>query len=329
MNQAKRYFIIGLSVLAMGALRLPFEQRVTKQLYDEGLLAPKLKVRTGEKIGQTFYAVSLGGLRTLVATFMNLRAYGFFEEQKWAEVAETYDFIVDLAPHTRYYWDTGSWHQAYNAASYYLYGTTDLSSHRRKQAWRDFIVGGRDFLEDGIRNNPRDPALYERLGYLLADPNKIAAFGDYSAAFEDSYDAYMGAVRLDMVRNKYAKRAALYSLARVPGREKESLELAMEIRAEQKILPPTMLGLLYTLRYYKDPEQSVMGLVDSVFPSRQGAYEVLGNQWLRTRDRFPVHGVAKAITLLELEMGIPTENSLLIQELPPPMNPDDFFFKQR
>lgn len=328
MTQGKRYVVLGFAVLAMGAARMPFERQLTAELQAEGLLAPKLEVRTGERIGQTFYAVSLGGLRTLVATFMNLRAFTFFTEQKWAEVAETYDTIVDLAPRTRYYWDTGSWHQAYNAASDYLYGETHLSPLRRKVAWRDYIIGGRDFLEKGIRNNPDDAALRESLGYLLADPNKIAAFGDPGEAFEASYEVYMAAVETGTARS-FAKRAALYSLARVPGREKEALELALDIKATQGQVPPTVLGLLYTLRYHQDPEQPVMELVDSVFPSRKIAYRILGDQWLRTRDRFPVHGVAKAVTRLERLFKVPVEDSVLKQERYAPMDPDEFFSGSR
>ena len=80
MTQGKRYVVLGLAILAAGAVRMPFERQITDDLYQARLLPPKLEQRTGEKIGQTFSAVSLGGLRTLVATFMNLRAFTFFTD---------------------------------------------------------------------------------------------------------------------------------------------------------------------------------------------------------------------------------------------------------
>lgn len=322
-TQWKRDLVVGVAIIAMGALRLPFERRLTLELDQEGLLPPKLEVRTGEKIGQTFSAVSLGGLRTLVATFLNLRAFSYFTEQKWADVAETFDIIVDLAPRTRYYWDTGSWHQAYNAASYYLYDS-ELPALRRKLAWRESIESGRDFLERGIRNNPTDPFLRERLGALLSDSNKIAAFGDPAKSYQEAYESYMDAVETGNARG-YTKRAALYALARVPGREKEALELAREIQKEQGGALPTMLGLLYTLSFHQDTDQPVMELVDSVFPSRKVAYQILGTQWLRTRDRFPVYGIAKALAQLEQQLEIPKESSVLKKHLQEPMNPNDYF----
>lgn len=325
MTQGKRYVILSIAILAMGGLRLPFERQLHAELIETKLLTPKLERRTGEKIGQTMFAVSLGGLRTLVAAFMNLRAFTFFAEQRWADVAESYDLIVDLAPRTRYYWDTGSWHLSYNAASYYLYDSK-LPALRRKQAWKDSILAGRKFLERGIRNNPEDPVLQQLLGYLLGDSNKIAAFGDVDKAYEDSYEAYMKAVELGDPR-PLTKRFGLYSLARIPGREKEALALAREIHSEQNSNSFTLLGVLYTLSYHEDPNQPVGELIDSIFPTREAAYEVLSGLWMRTGDRFPVHGVAQAITLLESELKVPEAESVLKRELPSPMSPEDYIVK--
>ncbi len=321
MTQGKKYGVLVLAILAAGGLRLPFERALTGDLRQANLLPPQLEMRTGEKIGQTFSAVSLGGLRTLVATFLNLRAFGYFSEQKWSDVGDTFDLIVDLAPRTRYYWDTGSWHQAYNAASYYLYDA-EIPPLRRKLAWRESILRGRAFIERGIRNNPGDPRLRESLGILLSDPNKIAAFSSPAEAYEQAYEAFISGVETGNARG-YTKRAALYSLARVPGRESEALSLAREIKEEQPSVPPTVLGLLYTLNYHKDPEQDVLALAASIFPGRKIAYEILGNQWMRTRDYFPVDGIARVIPLLEKELGIPEKDSVLKVELPSPMNPDE------
>lgn len=327
MTQGKRYAVLGVAILAAGGLRMPFERQLTEDLSEAGLLPPKLEQRTGEKIGQTFSAVSLGGLRTLVATFLNLRAFTFFTEQRWGEVGDTYELIVDLAPRTRYYWDTGSWHQAYNAASYYLYGS-ELPPLRRKANWRASILRGREFLERGIRNNPDDPILWHRLGTLLSDPNKIAAFGEPSKAYEDAYKAYLSASETPGAPG-FSKRFALYSLARVPGRETEALALLNEIEAQGGQLPPTIYGLSYTLRHHAEPSRPVMELVDSIFPSREAAYDVLGSQWLRTRDHFPLHGVAEAVALLETDLKIAPEASILKRDMLRPMDPDDYFTPKR
>jgi hypothetical protein len=323
MNQGKRYAVLGLGLLSMGAVRLPIERQLTTELGEAGLLPPKIEQRTGEKIGQTMFAVSLGGLRTLVATFMNLRAFNFFTEQRWGDVGDTFEMIVDLAPNTRYYWDTGSWHQSYNASAYYLY-ESKLPALRRKVNWRASIIKGREFLERGISMNPDDPFLKQRLGFMLSDPSKVTAFGGSAKSYEAAYEAYIGAVRTGGAQG-FAKRFALYSLARVPGREKDALELFYEIKAEDNRMTPTMLGVSYALRYHEDPSQPVMKLIDSIFPSHEVAYDTLGSMWTRTRDQFPVFGVGQGIALLEKELKIPDEKSLLTQPLPPPVNIDQYF----
>lgn len=325
MTQGNRYAVLSLAILAMGAARMPLESALTDELRDANLLPPQLDVKTTDRIGQTFCAVSMGGMRTLVASLLNLRAFSFFSDQKWADVAESYDLIVDLAPRTGYYWDTGSWHQAYNAASYYLYDSK-LPSLRRKQAWKDSILAGREFLERGIRNNPHDPMLRERLGFLLADSNKVAAFKDVAKAYLESYNALMSAVAIGNSR-PVITRFALYSLARVPGREKDALAMARKIRSEQGSNSITLLSVLYTLSFHEDPTQPVGKLIDSVFLSRRKAYEVLSGLWLRTRDRYPVYGVAQAITILESELKVPEAESVLKRELLPPMTPEDYILK--
>jgi len=171
MKRARRPLILLLAVLATGAARLPLEARLTRTLKEQGLLPVPLGVTTREKIGQTSAVVALGGLRTLVATFLNLRAFDFFTQQRWGDVDETFQLIVDLAPRTRYYWETGSWHQAYNAAAYFLYDS-DLPPLRQREAWRASILRGRQFLERGIRNNPGEWSLYANLGFLLSDAKR-------------------------------------------------------------------------------------------------------------------------------------------------------------
>ena len=178
-----------------------------------------MEIGTREHIGQTSSAVALGGLRTLVATFLNLRAFTFFTEQRWADVAETFDTIVDLAPRTRYYWETGSWHhglqcgvllpERFQAAA---------AAPPRGLAVLDHARAGA-FLERGIRNNPDDWSLYASLGFLLSDSNKFPAFRDTNATFAAAAEAYRKSAETGKALG-YVRRSQLYSLARVAGQGK-------------------------------------------------------------------------------------------------------------
>lgn len=316
--------ILAGALLAFGALRMPFEAGLSKQLHDAGLFPPRLEIGTRERIGQTSSAVALGGLRTLVATFLNLRAFTFFTEQKWSNVAETFDTIVDLAPRSRYYWEIGSWHQAYNAASYYM-NDSKLPSLRRREAWRSSILKGRAFLERGIRNSPDDWSLHASLGTLLADSNKFPAFRDTDATFAAAAEAYRKSAETGKALG-FVRRSQLYALARVTGKEKEALALARSLYDESvKNRTPTLLMLLLVLEAHDNPSMDVAGRAIELFGTPEKAYDALTGHWQRTRERYPVYGVASGLEALEKTLNISADKSIFSQPPPPPFNPEDYF----
>jgi tetratricopeptide (TPR) repeat protein len=321
----QRYGILAVALLAFGALRLPFEARLAKELRAAGLTPTPLEIGTRERIGQTSSAVALGGLRTLVATFLNLRAFAYFQEQRWDELMETFDTIVDLAPRTRYYWETGSWHSAYNAASYFL-NDSKLPALRRREAWRASILRGRAFLERGIRNNPDDWSLAANLGFLLSDSNKFSAFRDPDEAFAAAAEAYRRSAATGTAL-PYVRRAEFYSLARVRGKEKEALALARSLYAEQQNRAPTLLMLLLVLEAYENPEMDTTARAVELFGTPEKAYDALSGHWHRVRERFPVYGVASALESLEKTLKIPADQSIFSKPMPAPLSPDDLFAK--
>jgi hypothetical protein len=300
--------VLTVALLASGAARMPYEVGLSKELRTAGLAPLPLEIETRDKIGQTSSAVALGGLRTLVATFLNLRAFGFFQEQRWDDVADTFDTIVALAPRTEYYWDTGSWHMAYNAASYYLYDSK-LPPLRRREAWRASILKGRAFLERGIRNNPDDWKLYANLGFLLTDENKFMAFRDRNEAFTSAADAYQKAIETGNALD-YVRRSRLYALARVEGREKDSLALARSLYSQTKNRTPTLLMLLLVLEAYENPSMDVSKRAVELFGTEENAYEALSTHWRRTKEGFPVYGIAAGLKSLEKSLSIPADKSI-------------------
>ena len=314
-----------MALLAFGAARLPFEAGLAKELRAAGLTPPSMGIGTRDKIGQTSTAVALGGLRTLVATFLNLRAFSFFQEQRWDEVADTFDAIVNLAPRTRYYWETGSWHSAYNAASYFM-NDSALPALRRREAWRASILRGRAFLERGIRNNPTDWSMLANLGFLLSDPNKLAAFRDPNEAFAAAADAYRRSADSGKAP-PYVRRAAFYSLARVTGKEPEALAMARSLYAESQNRTPTLLILLLVLEAHENPSMDSTRRALELFKTPEKAYEALTSHWQRTRERFPIYGVAAALESLEKTLAVPQEKSIFNHPLQPINGPDDWFQK--
>lgn len=324
MKPRHKYVIVAAAVLAFGAARLPYEAMLSREFRAARLFPPRLAISTWDHIDQTSAAVALGGLRTLVATFLNLRAYTAFTDRRWEVVAKTFDTIVDLAPRTRFYWESGSWHLAYNAASYYL-NDSKLPPLRRREAWRSYIWKGRAFLERGIRNNPDDWSLLANLGFMLADSNKFPAFRDNDATFAAAAAAYQQSAAIGKAP-AFVRRAWLYSLARVPGRESEALALARSLYAAgPRNRTPTLAMLLLVLEAHADPSLDVARRAGELFGSPDKAYAALSGHWQRTRDHFPVYGVAVGLESLEKSLSIPTAKSIFSKPLPPPPNPDDWF----
>ncbi len=315
--------ILTVALLAFGAARMPFEAALSKDLRKAGLTPPPLEIGTRDKIGQTSSAVALGGLRTLVATFLNLRAFGFFQEQRWDDVADTFDTIVDLAPRTRYYWETGSWHLAYNAASYYL-NDSKMSSLRRREAWRSSIVKGRSFLERGIRNNPDDWSLYANLGFMLSDSNKFPAFRDVNETFAASAEAYRKSADTGKALG-YVRRSQFYALARVAGKETEALAMARSLYADPRNRTPTLTVLMLVLEANENPSMDTAKRAVELFGTPEKAYETLCDHWRRTREHFPVYGVAAALESFERTLAVPAEKSIFNQPLQAPNGPDQWF----
>jgi hypothetical protein len=308
-NLWRRPLILFFAVLAAGIARMPCEVALTGELRAAGLFPPPLAIDTRDKIGQTSAAVALGGLRTLVATFLNLRWLTFFSERRWDDVAEIFDTMVDLAPRTDFYWETGAWHQAYNAAAYYQYDA-DLPPLRRTAAWRAAILRGRAFLERGIRNNPGDAKLNEYLGFLLTDRNKFQAFRDPDATFAAAAAAYQAAADSGEALPK-VRRFQLYALARVPAREAEALSLARSLYQTPSNRTPTLQCVYFVLEAHATPAQrNLEDFALDIFGSADSAYECLSRYWLRGNDCFPLYGVARVLNALEAKLGIDATKSI-------------------
>ncbi len=297
MHGARKAVILLLALAGFGALRLPVEQRVTRSLTGHGLLPERLALGTREKLGQTGAVVALGGLRTLIAALLNLRAYGFFEQQDWFRLEDTFHTIVTLAPRSIYYWDTGAWHLAYNAASYYQSeGAPDTPALRRRHLWRDAIQRGIALLERGIRNNPDSWVLPYRLGRLHDDPLKLTNHPEAARWFE--YAIARGAP-------PYARRALLWSIARIPGRERETLAYARQLFADEANRVPTLRCVLFAAESRADPARPPADRIDAVFDNHQQAWNQLRVYYDRSLKALPQDGVEPALRWLQQRLEVP------------------------
>ena len=324
MQRWRKPLIVLIALLGFGALRMPFEAGLSRELREAKLLPEKVSIDTRDRIGQTGSAVALGGLRTLVATFLNLRAFTFYTRDNWTKVAETFDVIVDLAPKTVYYWDSGAWNQYGNAASYYL-NRSNLPGLRRREAWRQSIQRGRQFLERGIRNNPDSADLNASLGTLLMSPFKVQAFPSRSQTFLDAADAYQRAIDTGRAKG-FTRRSYVYALSRVPGKEGETLAKIRELYDESpKNRAPTLVILMFVLEAHQNPSMDLTKRALELFGTPERAYESLSIHWTRTSEGYPVYGIAETLQSLEKILKIPAEESVFKKTPPPAWNAERYF----
>jgi hypothetical protein len=296
MHGARQLFLVLLILLLAGWIKEPWERQTQQSFVSAGWLDPALEVGVKEKIGQTCAAVALGGLRSVVATFLHLAAFGSFEDRQWAKLCDQFDLIVALQPRTPYYWDVGAWHMAYNAAVDYR-EREELPAARREALHRNYVHKGRAFLERGIVNNPDDWTLLSSLGRFYGNPSKYPDFEKSAAAYERAWKT--GRAR------HFEARAWLYSLARAENRQQEALQLARKLFAREGNRVDSLCCLLYVLEWSQPGAPSTATLIQRCFPDELQAQRMLRTYAQNNAEMLPTHGVEQALQWLDQRLSKP------------------------
>jgi hypothetical protein len=286
----RNVFVVMTGLLLAGLIKAPWELRAQRSFEDQGILWRPLEVGVREKIGQTCAVVSLGGLRTVVATFLNLAAYGSFEKRDWVKLTDQFELIVSLQPRTSYYWDVGAWHMAYNAAMD-CKEREDWPAARQEALHRAYVLKGRGFLERGVCNNPDDRTLLSSLGRFYGTPGK---YPDYIRSAE----AYERAWKTGKARN-FEARAWLYSLARVEGKERQALALARQLFETDRNRVDTLCCLLFVLEWSQPQAASTPELIKRCFGDEATALRMLTTYRQNNAEMLPTAGVDHAISWLQ------------------------------
>ena len=290
MNTLRKITVVLLALVLAGFVKSPLEEAAHKDFTDQGLLFRPLDIGVREKIGQTFAVVALGGLRTVVASFFNLKAYGSFENRDWVNLEDQFEMIVALEPRTAYYWDVGAWHLSYNAAADYK-EREELPVARQQALNRTYVLKGRSFLERGIINNPTDWTLLSSLGRFYGTATKYPDYAKSAAAYERAWKS-------GKARN-YEARAWLYSLARVEGKQSEALALGRELYAQERNRVDTLRCLMFVLEWSQSQAPPTADLLRQYFKNDAEALRMLTTYQQNNAEMLPTTGVDHAIKLLK------------------------------
>ncbi|MFZ9933473.1 MAG: hypothetical protein ACO3YO_01880 [Chthoniobacterales bacterium] len=238
MDRAAILGIVAAALLAFGLLRLPIERSLDKAQREAFLRPDAPVIGLRDQLGQLSYAAALSGFRSLVAAFLWIEAHTAWEQTAWGRMAGLFRTVTSLQPRSLTYWDLSSWHMAWNAAIAARENPKEPSEFLRRRAEREYQLLGKEFLAEGLANNPDSFMLHERMGILLRDK-----FEDHRGAA----DAFAKAAASPQAP-PYIKRLAAYELAAVEGREREAyaaLRHIYEMGEEER--KPRVLTLLHEL----------------------------------------------------------------------------------
>lgn len=223
-------------LLLLGLVKLPVEQAATATLREARLLTPMPDFGLRDQLGQMSFAASLGGLRSLVASFTYLRAYNAWENVNWAAVDSLFQITTRLQPRYEHYWDEAAWHMAYNAASHYL-NDTSLNPAVRGKLFHEHIRRGHDILLEGLRVLPEEPRLWNALAELYE-----------RRTYEPARAAECYLKMAELTGNARFRRFAGYQFAQAadPAHWQRGYDL-LRAAYDQKQRPPTLINTLKDL----------------------------------------------------------------------------------
>ena len=225
------------TILVFGVLKLPAERAIAAEHRQSRFTDSDLNLNLREKIGQLGFVAALSGFRAMLADFLFIQAHVAWERTEWGRVLFLFRQVTSLAPHVPMFWDTAAWHMAWNASAAAMNDPSQPRQALRVKAQREYFALGKDFLERGIKNNPRNPKLYESLAMLYREKyNDHARASEYYRKAADCPGA-----------PSYDKRFSAYELSYCEGWERQAYIQLRRLydEGDQERLPTLIKRLKY------------------------------------------------------------------------------------
>ena len=303
MSKFKNLLVIFVVLAITGWIRIPIEQKLAEKLHEHKLVPPRLSLEERARLKQKAFVATYGSLRPTIAAFMSTATVSLHGRQDWDEIEKQFEEIVLLDPYNFYYWDTSSWHMAYNA-SIDLKKNSDLTEIGKERVFRKYIQKGRDIIDKGIQINPDDWRFLEIKANLLAHRFRTP---DYAKAIEvnkkllEHYELPYHTERLINVK-------LLSYIQKSPDKHQEAYDLAFKLFQRGGIYrTPVVVNQIFTsqnhpLTTVKNP----MSLAE-IYGSERNALKDLKIIWNSPDKDLKTYGVEDTIRKLEKQFNIPNK----------------------
>ncbi len=216
-----RLVLAVIALAAFGVLRAPLEDDLRERLVAADLLLPPPGRGAFEQMSQSALMGTLGGLRSLVATFLTLHAFEHFSTKSWDDLRAAYLVITNLEPRDESHWVAVIWHIGINATAN-MEIDTRLPAFERQRRFNEYAFQAIDLAERGLAQLPESAAIRLQLAEVYREKLKD------DCATARVYSEIIGLPGAP----SYARRFHGYFMARCPGREEEAYEYLMDLYRE-------------------------------------------------------------------------------------------------
>ncbi|MEM9016860.1 MAG: hypothetical protein AAGC68_07580 [Verrucomicrobiota bacterium] len=245
LNRVPRFVLVLLGLALFGLARAPLENPIRDRLVEANLLLPPPARSAMEQMGQSALMGTLGGLRSLVSSYLVLKAFDHFTLKEWEELKATYGVITALEPRDENHWRDVVWHIGINASAN-MQIDESIPAFERQRRFNEYTLEAIDLAEKGLEQNPDSAVIRLQLGEVYRE--KLDDYCETARIYGEMMDLPEAP--------GYAKRFYGYFLAQCPGKEQEAYDqlrpLYLEEKRQGKVLTPSLIAWLKDLEKHLD-----------------------------------------------------------------------------
>lgn len=220
-QQTPKWLLVVLGLGIFGVVRAPFEERIREDLVSSHLLLPPPAQDAIQQMSQSALMGTLGGLRTLVSSYLVLEAFEHFSNKEWEELRRSYAIVTSLEPRDENHWRDVVWHLGINATAN-MQIDESIPEFERNRRFKEYALLAVELAEEGIAQNPESAVIRQQLAEVYREKLKD------DCATARVYQELVGLPEAP----QYADRFVGYFLAKCPGREREAYDHLLRLYYE-------------------------------------------------------------------------------------------------